>query len=123
MELLKNPIFLGIIAFILVYLYFWYDKKRAFDGIKQRVSAAVNQGAMTLDQANQYLASLAEKMVPLFWPIVIGVLVAVIAYYLFCSHKKDQTYSEMMDNLSSDITIEVITAPSGRDDVNMNLWR
>jgi hypothetical protein len=97
---LKNPIVLGVLAFLLVYLYCWYEMQQKNESTKRQLEQAVSQGVLTSDQANKQLRSASS--VSLFKPLVVGILVWLIAYYLVSNNSGDYESSD------SDITIDII---------------
>jgi len=114
MHYLTHPLTLGVIAALVVYAYYWYSLKRSIENDRQALIAAVQQGAVSREQASQQWALLQNQSVPLMRPLVVGVIVALLVYlykWYMCGKMERNIFSdtsEAMYGASDDITIEVV---------------
>ena len=129
MEWLKNPVVLGVLAFCLVYLYYWHDKKKMIEDMRSKLTYAVSQGAITNEQANQKMMELESEWVPLYKPLLAGLIVWLAAVCLFGEGKSliksMNDSSDLIDDISEEVSVRVIPCSSiiRNDKINMNMWK
>src|ERR1700689_5514637 len=104
-NLLSNPIVLGVIVFILGYAYYWYEKRERMEKTKANLQMAINNGALSFNEASYNLYNLQEEKLPLKKILILSVIVAVSAYLYKCNSKDSKIYdNNAPGNMYSDIS-------------------